>query len=79
MIPRESIASPAAGPQPDRVLTNIRFPDEEIFKIVSLKIFVNRSLMGPELCAVGSTYLYLPELVSTLTNCKSLMSLETVA
>ena len=37
MIPRESIASPAAGPQPDRVLTNIRFPDEEIFKISRFK------------------------------------------
>ena len=45
VIPRESIASPAAGPQPDRVLTNIRFPDEEMFKIVSLKIFVNRSAL----------------------------------
>ena len=74
----ESIASPAAGPHPERVFTNTILPEAATFKIVSLNILTNLSLIGPSLL-VDTAYLYLPEVDNVFTSCSSLISLDTVA
>ena len=73
-----SIASPAAAPQPERVLMIIKLCADANEVIVSQKIFTNRSDIGA-FCCVLTAYLYLPVGDSTLISCSSLMSRDIVA